>query len=69
MSGIRESLKDAERSSWVGDFVNKVSGMGGMWNTSRQLRMLAFFLYSPCFLFRETVVLTKDALTFWAAKQ
>lgn len=48
MPGIRESLQDAGRSSWVGDFVNKVSGMGGMWNTGRQLRMLAFFLYSPC---------------------
>ena len=61
MPGIRESLKDAGRSSWVGDFVNKVSGMGGMWNTGRQLRMLAFFLYSPCFLFRETVILTRAA--------
>lgn len=28
MPGIRESLKDTERSSWVGDFVNKVSGDG-----------------------------------------
>ena len=59
MPGIKESLKGAGSSSWVGDFCQQSLRDGRQVDTGRQLRRLAFFLCSPCFLFRETVVFNK----------